>query len=108
MPAGVVNGKARHRETRVGKCPHGYANAVGFAFFGVVEGRSAHRAETEPEPAPLVADAHVLGGLAKDLAGSREACQRCKDAPRPQLTGETVADADNLGISLDFDAKLAT
>jgi hypothetical protein len=75
-------------------------------FFGVEHGRPADRAEPEPELASLVANANVLGCCAKDLVRCGEAGKGCKDAARPALTGEAVANADAERFALNFNTQL--
>jgi len=76
--------------------------------FRVENGCPADRAEPECERGPLVTDANVLGGGARDLVGRGKAGQRREDTARSTLAGEAVANADSQWLPLHFDAQLTT
>ena len=107
MSATVIDRILRWRKAWIGEGAHGDTHRRLFVtFFGVEHGCPADRAEPELEPGPLVTNANVLSCGAKDLVGWGEAGQRCKDAPRPTLTGKAVANADPEWFTLNFDTQL--
>jgi len=108
MPAAVVDRNLRRRKARVGKRANGDAHGrVLVAFLGVEHGRSANRAEAEPESGALVAGADVLGCGAMDRVGRCEAGERRKHTTRLALTGEAMTNADFAWLAVNFDAQLA-
>jgi hypothetical protein len=52
----------------------------------------------------LIADMKVFGGGTDNLEWSLEPGQRRENAAGPALTGETVAEANPLGIAFDLNA----
>src|SRR5690606_27291598 len=103
VPAGVVDRDFGRGKTRVGERPHRHADRALLALFRVVEVRSAHRAEAEPELGPLVAGTHVLRGPADDPPRGGEARQGGEYAARAPLAGEAMAHADPERLALHFD-----
>jgi Na+-transporting NADH:ubiquinone oxidoreductase subunit NqrC len=109
MSAALIDRILRWRKTWVGE--RSYCHTHGrllVTFLGVVNGRSADRAEPECELASLITDANVLGCCAKDLVGGGEAGQRRKDTAGSTLTGEAVTNAYSKWFTLDFNAQLST
>jgi hypothetical protein len=116
MPAAVIDRSLRWRKAWVGEGPHGdthrrlflrFSAILRAEDFGVEQICPADGAEPELELGSLVAKANILGCGAKDLVRCGKAGQRCKDTPRPTLTGEAMADADTEWVALNFNAQLS-
>ncbi len=107
MPAAVVDRNLRRRKARVGKRANGDAHGrVLVAFLGVEHGRSANRAEAEPESGALVAGADVLGCGAMDRVGAAKLASAANQLPSgADRRGNDRADFAWLAVN--FDAQLA-
>ena len=108
MPATVIDGILGWRKARIGEGAYGDGHGRLFVtLFGVEYSCAADGAEAELELGSLVTNANVLSCGANNLIGCGEAGQRGKDAARPTLTGEAVANADAEWFTLNFNTQLA-
>lgn len=90
-----INGKRWLRKTGLCECADRNGNAIVQSFDCIVYRRTAIRAETECDLVSLVADAHVLFGLAVNhYIVFAESGLSTKNAASTTLTSKTVTDRD--------------
>jgi len=109
MPAAVIDGHCRRRESWIGEGPHGDTDRCArLSLFRVEKVGAADRAKSESEPGALITRADIFGGGALDPIGCGESGEGRKDAAGSLLTGKAVAKADTERFTLNLDAQLAT
>ena len=107
MTPTVVDRVLRWRERGIGKGADRNAHAARYTFLRVKDIGAAHGAETEAKACALIARSDILGGATGNSVRRGEARDGCEDAAGALLTGETVTDTDDSGLTLDVDAKLS-
>jgi hypothetical protein len=108
MAATVVDRTLGRRECRIRERTDRYGDPLIFvALLRMEHGRSADRTELEPELCTLIADAHELRGRTRYCVRRRETGKSGKYAPGAFLAGQTVADADSAGLTVDLNTELA-
>jgi len=106
MPAASVKRPLWRRQVGISERAHGDPDGLIVTMLGVEHGRSASGTKAEREACPLISDAHVLRGSAEDLVWRREARKCRKDAARPALTCEAMANPDASGFTFPLNAQL--
>ncbi len=93
MPAALVDRILGRRKVRIGQGADGDGHETPLVTLGgMIQAGPADRAEAEPEPGSLVASPDIVGGLPRHLVAGGKCGERGKDAARPALAGQAVAD----------------
>lgn len=107
MSPAIVDRVAWGRKVGISECPNGHADTLNLTFLSMEEICPADWTETEPKFSALITAAHVFRSLAEHFVWSRKARECREDAACSLLAGKAMADTDNSGLAVDFNAKLA-
>ena len=109
MPPALVDGDAGCRKSGIGEGANGHGEDVGHPRQLPIDRRAAGRAEVEGDLIAAVGDARERRGPTFDPGhlGARKACLCPKDAARPPLAVQAMADRDPDRLPLAGEAELA-
>ncbi|GLR14359.1 hypothetical protein GCM10007907_31490 [Chitinimonas prasina] len=103
----LIDGDTRRREARIGECPYGNGEVRIQPAQLVVDRSTAMGAKVEPDLRAFIPDPHILGrGACKHYLLATESGLLAKDAARPALAGQAVADGDAHRFADDLGREL--